>query len=136
MRNRRRARRPVHPAREQLLMRQAAQLVPVRDDHEPQHLLRHVQVALVHEERGGKSTKVPLSEEAKRLASVTNEATEKVLRRKLGYARLDLLRWQGKLVVSEVEITEPQLYFDRIPQHGELFAKMVARSIEEREKRC
>ena len=67
-----------------------------------------------------------MSEEAKEVALKTNEAAEGVYGRKLGYARLNLSRWRGRLVVSKVEIT------NRIPHPGKVFAKIVARSIEER----
>lgn len=84
----------------------------------------------VHEERGGKQTLVEPGEEAKKVTYQARDATETLLQGKIGYARFDLLRWQDRLVVSEVEITEPALYFDRIPVHAEAFARMVARLIQ------
>lgn len=79
----------------------------------------------VHEEYGGQVTRVAITREAEDIAHQAYYAAEKILESSLSYARLDLLRYKGQLVVSEVEITEPQLCFDVIPEHAELFASVL-----------
>ena len=81
----------------------------------------------VHEEYGGHAKRVyPLTFEAECIAHQAYVATEAALQVKLNYAGIDLLRYNGRLVVSEVEITEPQFYFDIMPEHADLFADMLA----------
>ena len=46
---------------------------------------------------------------------------------RLTYARVYLLRHQGILVVTEVEIAEPGLYLDVMPEIAQPFADAVAR---------
>ncbi|MCD4526469.1 RimK family alpha-L-glutamate ligase [Nocardioides sp. cx-173] len=80
----------------------------------------------VHEEYGGSSHDTPLSEEATRIALDAVGAAAKILDRELVYARIDLLRHEGRLMVSEIEVTEPGLYLDVRPANGGLFADAVA----------
>ncbi|HET6394335.1 MAG TPA: hypothetical protein VFG13_16035, partial [Blastococcus sp.] len=47
----------------------------------------------------------------------------------LVYARIDLMRHDGVLMVSEVEVTEPGLYLDVLPDNAEPFADAVARRL-------
>ena len=42
------------------------------------------------------------------------------------YGRVDMMRYQGALVVSEVELTEPGLYLDVLPANALPFADAVA----------
>ncbi|MGH3332578.1 MAG: ATP-grasp domain-containing protein [Nocardioidaceae bacterium] len=81
----------------------------------------------VHEEYGGRTTEVPLTEEAADLALRTVEAAVKVLGSALPYARVDLMRLDdGTLAVSELEVTEPGLYLDVVPGNASEFAKTLA----------
>lgn len=81
----------------------------------------------VHEEYGGVSATVELTDEAALLATETVAAAQELLGAELLYARVDLLRLaDGRLVVSELEITEPGLYLDLLPGNAELFAGVVA----------
>lgn len=43
----------------------------------------------------------------------------------LAYARVDLMRWEGELVVSELELVEPGLYLDVVPEVATHFAALV-----------
>nr|POE63124.1 cycloserine biosynthesis protein dcsg [Quercus suber] len=79
----------------------------------------------VHEGYGGQYARTPLSSEAEGIARKTYDLAEKILGVKLRYARIDLLRYKGRLAVSELEITEPSLEFDTIPDHAESFAAMI-----------
>lgn len=79
----------------------------------------------VHEEYGGTSTHVELEPAAAELAVVTTRAVEELLGHQLSYGRVDLMRYAGDLVVSEVEITEPGLYLDVIPGNAVPFADAV-----------
>jgi glutathione synthase/RimK-type ligase-like ATP-grasp enzyme len=80
----------------------------------------------VHEEYGGSSEPVELADEAALLATETVAAAQELLGAELSYARVDLLRHGGRLVVSELEITEPGLYLDLVPGNAEPFAAAVA----------
>ena len=52
---------------------------------------------------------------------------EALLGHALDYARVDHLRLaDGRLALSELEITEPGLYLDELPGNGAAFAAMVA----------
>ncbi len=81
----------------------------------------------VHEQFGGKTTPTPLDEEAARLAKQCVRTTEGLLSTTLHYARVDTMEHQGQLVVSELEITEPGLYLDVLPQNAEPFADLITR---------
>ncbi|KAF2149775.1 glutathione synthetase ATP-binding domain-like protein [Myriangium duriaei CBS 260.36] len=72
---------------------------------------------------------IPGDVEAEKVAKVAYEITEKVVGMRLSYARIDLLKWQGGWVVSEVEVTEPSLGFGIVPKTAEHFAGMVKRRI-------
>jgi glutathione synthase/RimK-type ligase-like ATP-grasp enzyme len=84
---------------------------------------------LVHEEHGGYHECVELTDEAREVALKGFRAAQSILAMELGYGRADLLRHNDRLVLSEFEITEPQLYFDRIPNHSQLFANVLRRAI-------
>ena len=83
----------------------------------------------VHEERGGRSRAVAPTDEAADVARRAYAATEGILGVALCYARVDLLRHDGRLVVTEVEITEPGLYLDVAPEIAGPFADAVARRL-------
>jgi glutathione synthase/RimK-type ligase-like ATP-grasp enzyme len=80
----------------------------------------------VHEQYGGSTVPVPVSAEAAELARRTVAAAEDLLGHALDYARVDHLRLaDGRLALSELEITEPGLYLDELPGNGAAFAAMV-----------
>lgn len=81
----------------------------------------------INEDFGGQQKVVPVSDEAAALAKQALAAAETALQAKILYARLDLLRYQGQLVISEMEITEPGLYLDVVPEHAEPFVNMLKR---------
>ncbi|RNL66148.1 hypothetical protein EFK50_00515 [Nocardioides marmoriginsengisoli] len=81
----------------------------------------------VHEQYGGSTDAVPRTAEAAGLARSAVIAAEQVLGARLDYARVDLLRLaDGTLAVSELEVTEPGLYLDIVPENGPAFAALVA----------
>lgn len=81
----------------------------------------------VHEEYGGRSEAVEVTEEARDLASRTVVVAEHLLEVALPYARVDLMRMaDGTLVVSELEVAEPGLYLDVVPANAVAFAETVA----------
>lgn len=80
----------------------------------------------VHEHFGGSSFETPLDPEAALLAARTVAVCTELLGSELVYARIDLMRHDGELVVSEVEITEPGLYLDHVPANADLFADVLA----------
>jgi len=80
----------------------------------------------VHEEFGGTSRAVPLDPDAARVAAEAIAVASELLDAELVYGRVDLMRYRGRLVVSEVEITEPGLYLDVSPAHAAPFADAVA----------
>jgi glutathione synthase/RimK-type ligase-like ATP-grasp enzyme len=80
----------------------------------------------VHEQYGGTTVAVPLTEEAADLALRTVEAASSLLGEHLDYARVDQMRVaDGTLAVSELEVTEPGLYLDVLPGNAGLFADLV-----------
>ena len=85
----------------------------------------------VHEQYGGSTVAVPVSEEAAELGRRTVTAAEQLLGHRLDYARVDHLRLaDGTLAVSELEITEPGLYLDVLPGNGAAFADLVRRRLD------
>ena len=44
----------------------------------------------------------------------------------LAYARVDMMRWEGRWAVSELELIEPGLYLDVVPANAERFADLIA----------
>lgn len=85
----------------------------------------------VHEQYGGVTAPSMLTAETATLAVDVVAAAEDLLRverpgAELAYARVDLLRLEdGRLAVSEVEVTEPGLYLDVVPRNARSFADMV-----------
>jgi glutathione synthase/RimK-type ligase-like ATP-grasp enzyme len=83
----------------------------------------------VHEQYGGVTYPSTLTDEAATLAADAVAASAAILGADLVYARIDLMRHDGKLIVSEVEITEPGLYLDVLPDNAEPFADAIARRL-------
>ena len=80
----------------------------------------------VHEWHGGTSYLTPLAPEAALLAADAIAAATTILGTELVYGRVDMMRHDGTLVVSEIEITEPGLYLDLMPENAEPFADAIA----------
>jgi glutathione synthase/RimK-type ligase-like ATP-grasp enzyme len=81
----------------------------------------------VHEEHGGRTQAVTLTEEARTLAEHVVAEVERLLDVELPYARVDLMRMpDGELVLSELEVAEPGLYLDHVPENAAAFADVVA----------
>jgi glutathione synthase/RimK-type ligase-like ATP-grasp enzyme len=80
----------------------------------------------VHEWYGGSSRPVPLTDEAAAMAVRVVAAVAELLGVDIAYARVDLVRLGGRLVLGEVELTEPGLYLDVLPGNAEPFADAVA----------
>ena len=81
----------------------------------------------VHEQYGGRTDAVAVTDEAADLARRTVAAAGDLLGRPLDYARVDQVRLaDGRLAVSELEATEPGLYLDVLPGNAAAFAALVA----------
>jgi glutathione synthase/RimK-type ligase-like ATP-grasp enzyme len=81
----------------------------------------------VHEEYGGCSEAVEVTQEAHALALRTVDAAEGALGTALPYARVDMMRMpDGTLALSELEVAEPGLYLDLVPGNAAAFADVVA----------
>jgi Prokaryotic glutathione synthetase, ATP-grasp domain len=81
----------------------------------------------VHERYGGTTVAVPISDEAADLARRTVDVASSLLGERLDYARVDQMRLaDGTLAVSELEITEPGLYLEVLPENAGAFADLVA----------
>jgi len=83
----------------------------------------------VHEEYGGATYPSTLTDEAASMAADAVAASAAILGADLVYARIDLMRHGGRLLVSEVEITEPGLYLDVLPDNAEPFAEAIAQRV-------
>jgi glutathione synthase/RimK-type ligase-like ATP-grasp enzyme len=84
----------------------------------------------VHEQYGGSTVAEPVADEAAALARRTVAAAEELLGHALDYARVDQMRLaDGRLAVSELEVTEPGLYLDEVPGNGSAFAELVVRRL-------
>ena len=80
----------------------------------------------VHEQYGGTTVAVPVTDEAADLARRTVEAASRLLGERLDYARVDQMRLaDGTLAVSELEATEPGLYLEVLPGNAAAFADLV-----------
>jgi glutathione synthase/RimK-type ligase-like ATP-grasp enzyme len=106
---------------------------------EPRSMVRKLpagQEIRVHEHYGGSTVAVPRTAEAAGLARSTVIAAEEILGTVLDYARVDAMRLaNGTLAVSELEITEPGLYLDVLPENGVGFASVVAAALARRPRR-
>ena len=80
----------------------------------------------VHEQYGGTTVAVPVTDEAADVARRAVTAAEAVLGERLDYARVDQMRLaDGTLAVSELEVTEPGLYLEVLPDNAAVFADLV-----------
>jgi glutathione synthase/RimK-type ligase-like ATP-grasp enzyme len=80
----------------------------------------------VHEAYGGSSVPVSLDPERAALAEAAVAVVGKRQGRAPAYARVDVMRWEDRWVVSELELIEPGLYLDIHPGNAEPFADLVA----------
>lgn len=80
----------------------------------------------VHEAYGGSSVPLDLDHEAAARASTVVSHVERTHGWTLDYARVDLLHFEGRWVVSELELVEPGLYLDIRPELADAFADVVA----------
>jgi len=81
----------------------------------------------VHKDFGCSSRPVPLRDEAAELALAANAAADRLLGVHLDYGRVDMMRLSdGTLAVSQLEVTEPGLYLDVLPENAGPFADLVA----------
>ena len=80
----------------------------------------------VHEYHGGRSMLADLGAEQAALAEAAVRAAQKRLDTDLAYARVDMMVWDGRWAVSELELIEPGLYLDIDPANAERFADLVA----------
>jgi glutathione synthase/RimK-type ligase-like ATP-grasp enzyme len=83
----------------------------------------------VHEHLGGSSRQVPVDDDAAALAVQAMDAVAARFGRPLDYGRVDMMRYDGSLVVSELELIEPGLYLDVLPDNARPFADLVAQKI-------
>jgi glutathione synthase/RimK-type ligase-like ATP-grasp enzyme len=80
----------------------------------------------VHEQYGGSSRRVPLTQDAASVAVAAMREVSSLLGVELDYGRVDLMEHDGRLVVGELELIEPGLYLDVLPDNAEPFAALVA----------
>lgn len=83
----------------------------------------------VHEQYGGRTYADTLTAESRALAGQACRAAERIVGHRLDYARVDAMLFEGRLVVSELEVTEPGLYLDVLPGNAGLFADLLARRV-------
>lgn len=79
----------------------------------------------VHDQHGGVSRPVPLAAEAAAAAEGAIAQAAELLGARLDYGRVDLMEYDGRLVVGELELIEPGLYLDVHPQTAHPFADLV-----------
>ena len=72
------------------------------------------------------SRRVPLGAEPARVAAEAMASVADLLGHPLDYGRVDLLEYDGCLVVGEVELIEPGLYLDVCPDNADAFADLLA----------
>ena len=86
----------------------------------------------VHEMYGGSTEAVEPTDEAMLVAAETVAAARLLLDEDLCCARVDLMRLDdGRLVVGELELTEPGLYLDVLPGNADAFAEAVTALLQE-----
>ena len=83
----------------------------------------------VHEEYGGSSRVVALDDACVEVALAADAETTRRFGRRLDYLRVDLLWWEDRWVVGELELIEPGLYLDVAPGNADPFAEMVVRRL-------
>lgn len=94
------------------------------------HGVRKVPVAgdyRVQDDFGATDERVPIDAELGALADRALAAASQVLGRSEPwlYARVDALRWQGHLVLNELEVIEPSLFFRHAPEAADRFARAL-----------
>ncbi|KRF35141.1 ATP-grasp domain-containing protein [Nocardioides sp. Soil805] len=80
----------------------------------------------VHEEFGGASRPVPIDPAIAEFAATVDAWLAARFGRPLDYVRVDLLQHEDEWVVSELELIEPGLYLDVLPDNAGPFADLVA----------
>ena len=80
----------------------------------------------VNELHGGSARAVVLAPEHAALAESAVRTVAERHGRTIDYARVDVLEYAGRLVVSELELIEPGLYLDVEPANAAHFADLVA----------
>lgn len=83
----------------------------------------------VNEEFGGRVRAVATGDVAD-LVMTAYDAMAERFGRAMDYLRVDLLRWDGGWVVSELELIEPGLYLDVSPANAEPFADLLAARVD------
>lgn len=83
----------------------------------------------VNEEFGGRVRAVATGDVGDLVMTAYDAMTER-FGRPMDYLRVDLLRWDGGWVVSELELIEPGLYLDVTPANAEPFADLVATRVD------
>ena len=85
----------------------------------------------VHELYGGRSYRVAVEPALAVLAQSAVAAAGTLTGVVPAYARVDAMRWEGRWVVSELELIEPGLYLDVEPGNAERFADLLALALAE-----
>ena len=80
----------------------------------------------VHEYHGGSSRPAALGAEQAALAEAAVQAAVTRLDVDLPYARVDMMVWEDRWAVSELELIEPGLYLDIDPGNADHFADLIA----------
>ena len=86
----------------------------------------------VQEYYGGSSLRAELGAEQGALAEAAVRAAGLRLGTEPTYARVDMMVWDGRWAVSELELIEPGLYLDIDPANAAYFADLVASSADPR----
>ena len=84
----------------------------------------------VHEEYGGSTVAGALDPDSARVAVESFAAAGRVRGAEPAYGRADLMQWEDRWVLSELELVEPGLYLDVLPGNAEPFADLVARRLD------
>lgn len=103
-------------------------------DGQPTHGVRKVPVPgdyRVQDDYGAKDEPLALTPELLRLAAVALEQAAEILglREPTLYARVDALHHQGRLVLNELEIIEPSLFFRHGPRAADALADALVRRV-------
>jgi hypothetical protein len=86
----------------------------------------------VHEQYGGTTVAVEVTEDAAEHALLVVATAERLLGERLDYARVDsMVLSDGTRALSELEATEPGLYLDVLPGNAAAFADLVAARLDE-----
>ena len=83
----------------------------------------------VHEMYGGSSRPAVLDSGLASVAEAAVAAAERLTGHVPAYARVDLMRWDDRWCVSELELIEPGLYLDVDPANAGRFADLVRREL-------